>query len=164
MFKLRVGSLSEAQGSMDHCTKVIGIVNPFALVQPSKKYHIQRCHDIVAEDPPYVLPKIEQFAEIIDFAADFTDDDVVMVHCSAGISRSTATAIMILMLHGADEQEAFGAVYAVRPQMNPNSLIIKFADELLGLDGSLSEYHRNWLKTTKRKPVNFAGQNAYSKL
>jgi len=158
MFKFNVCNYSDSLYSMDNYTKAIGIVDPDEKVTPSEKYHVARCHDIVMQEHPWVAPTIDQFVAIMNFAEDFTDDDVVMIHCSAGISRSTATAILLLMLHGADEEEAFNAVEQNRPNMNPNTLILRFADELLGMDGGLIEYHKQWMAKRVIKPVSFAGQ------
>ena len=60
-----------------------------------------------------------------------------MIHCHAGISRSTAAMAMILAQAFPDESE--GAIVdrlsRIRPQAWPNSRMIGFADELLGRDG-----------------------------
>ena len=158
MFEIRICGIGESVYFMNQYTKVIGIVNPDANVTPTEKYHIERCHDIREELSPWIKPQKEQFQRILEFSKDFTSDDKVLVHCSAGISRSTAVGIMISIQHGLTEDEAFKKVYAVRPHMYPNSLILEYADELLGRDGKLLEYFIDWCKNKKADPVNFAGQ------
>ena len=163
MFDIKICGIGESVYFMDQHTKAIGIVDPGADVVPTEKYHIERCHDIREDLEPWITPQKEQFQRILDFSKDFIDDDKVMVHCSAGISRSTAVGIMILIQHGFTEEEAFAKIYSVRPHMYPNSLILIYADELLGRDGKLVEYFRNWCKNKKADPVNFAGQDNVDK-
>jgi predicted protein tyrosine phosphatase len=64
----------------------------------------------------------------------------VLIHCHAGMSRSTATAAM-LMAQAAPGREAEipDALLAVRPQAWPNSRMIRDADDLLGARGALVE-------------------------
>jgi len=163
MFEIRICGIGESVYFMDQYTKVIGIVNPDANVAPTEKYYIERCHDIREDLPPWITPQKEQFQRILNFSKDFTEDDKIMVHCSAGISRSTAVGVMILIQHGFTEEEAFAKIYSVRPHMYPNSLILIYADELLKRNGKLIEYFRTWCKNKKADPVNFAGQDEVDK-
>jgi len=163
MFDIRICGINESVYFMDQYTKIIGIVNPNTNVVPTEKYHIERCHDIREDLEPWITPQKEQFQRILDFSKDFTVDDKILVHCSAGISRSTAVGVMILIQHGLTEEEAFAKIYSVRPHMYPNSLILLYADELLNRDGKLIEYFRNWCENKKTDPVNFAGQENVDK-
>jgi predicted protein tyrosine phosphatase len=65
----------------------------------------------------------------------------VLVHCEAGVSRSSATAlIMYAYLFGAGrEQEALERVLRQRPIARPNPLMISIADRLMGRGGRLVE-------------------------
>lgn len=65
----------------------------------------------------------------------------LLVHCAAGISRSTATAYVILntILGGGHEKECMQMVYNARPIAMPNSLIVKIADNLLDRKGKMLE-------------------------
>ncbi len=47
--------------------------------------------------------------------------------------------------------------------MNPSSLILSYADELLNKNEKLLEYYRIWSKNKKIDPVNFAGQENVDK-
>lgn len=65
-------------------------------------------------------------------------DSHVLVHCHAGISRSTALAAVLLAQHAPGrEDEAFARVRAVRPQAVPNIHVIQVADEVMGRNGAL---------------------------
>lgn len=50
---------------------------------------------------------------------------IVLVHCEVGISRSTATAQIILEELGLSEQEAIAEVLRVRPQAIPNQYLLQ---------------------------------------
>lgn len=63
----------------------------------------------------------------------------VLIHCEAGISRSTAAALIIYAcwLGQGREHEAMERVIAQRPYAIPNRRMVKLADTLLHLDGQL---------------------------
>ncbi len=62
----------------------------------------------------------------------------VLVHCHAGVSRSTAaTAILLAQDNPGREAEAFAAVARLRPGAWPNARMVDFADDLLERDGRL---------------------------
>ena len=64
--------------------------------------------------------------------------DHLLVHCHAGVSRSTAVAAILLAPdHPGREREAFAEVERLRPRSWPNSLLVRLADESLGRDGAL---------------------------
>ena len=68
-----------------------------------------------------------------------SESGTLLIHCEAGISRSTATALIIYAcwLGRGREDEAMQRVIAQRPYSCPNRRMIALADELLGLDGRL---------------------------
>jgi len=63
----------------------------------------------------------------------------VVIHCQAGISRSTAAAAIFhaVLLGEGREDEAVARVLAAREYANPNRRMIALADELLGREGRL---------------------------
>lgn len=65
----------------------------------------------------------------------------VLIHCEAGVSRSTAAALIIYAcwLGRGREQEAMERVIAQRPIAIPNRRMVKLADRLLQLGGRLLE-------------------------
>ena len=76
---------------------------------------------------------------ILLFSQNFTREDRILMHCRAGVSRSTAIAISILSQHApvGEEKLVVDQVRAIRPLMLPNFLIIKLADEILQRQGKL---------------------------
>lgn len=68
-----------------------------------------------------------------------SQDGVLLVHCEAGVSRSTATALIInaYWLGPGFEDEAMRRLIAQRPYAIPNRRMVALADRILGLDGRL---------------------------
>jgi predicted protein tyrosine phosphatase len=65
----------------------------------------------------------------------------LLIHCQAGISRSSAIAIALMAarLGPGAEEEAVAAVLAVRPEAVPNLALIRLADSFLARGHRLSE-------------------------
>ena len=91
------------------------------------------------EKPHYDLePKAEHVAEVLEWAHDLKEEDRLLVHCFAGISRSTALALAIwIMKHGTDYEAARTWMKSTRSIACPNRLIAFYADEILNCKGKL---------------------------
>ena len=69
----------------------------------------------------------------------------VLVHCWAGVSRSTAAAFALkCQLTGLSEAEALLYVHSVRRQMWPNELIVDLADDALQRRGRMRRALQDW--------------------
>jgi len=98
-------------------------------------------HDAIEAAPEVVLPERTDIEAILAFGRDSGDDlRHLLIHCHAGISRSTAAMAMILaQVFPHEKEEAIvDRLMRIRPQAWPNSRMIEFADELLGREGRLS--------------------------
>lgn len=97
----------------------------------------------IAED--VFAPKEHDIQRLINFLQTIPEDANVLIHCFAGISRSTATALVLLMIknnfNGAIAKQN---LLAIRPQAIPNKLICSLADKILGLSG-----HNSCLEVAK---------------
>ena len=131
---------------MYHATHMISLLDP-GLRPPYNKYmpeHQNRllinCRDVIHEDVSSA-PTEEQVRTVLEFSKDLDDDASLVIHCLAGISRSTAIALAILVQkHGVHKiKECVDSLLDIRPQAYPNPIIIKYADKLLGADGALIE-------------------------
>jgi predicted protein tyrosine phosphatase len=102
---------------------------------------VLRLHDIIDPMPGMIMPEPAHVRSILDFgsAIDPAVPNRLLVHCHMGVSRSTAamTAIMAQAQAGEDEDQLFFTLRQIRPQAWPNSVMIQFADDLLGRDGRL---------------------------
>jgi predicted protein tyrosine phosphatase len=106
----------------------------------------------------YQHPTLQNIENILEFSKTFTDTDKVLIHCHAGVSRSTAIAILVLIQHGMGIKEAFEKVYSIRDCMNPNVMIINYGDELLECNGELSDYYNKWSADNRKEYGRFGGQ------
>lgn len=101
--------------------------------------------DIVVPREDMIMPSRADVERVLAFGRDLTTepDGVghLLVHCHAGVSRSTASLIMILAQARPDRpaREAVEAVVSIRPQAWPNLLMTEMADDILGRKGELVE-------------------------
>jgi predicted protein tyrosine phosphatase len=98
-------------------------------------------HDAIEPEPDIVLPQKADVAAILAFGREVGDDvRHLLIHCHAGVSRSTAAMLMILAqaLPHEKEDAVVDRLMQIRPQAWPNSRMIAFADEQLGRDGRLN--------------------------
>ncbi len=94
------------------------------------------------DDPEYVLATSEDIRKVIDFVPVISQDGGnVLIHCQAGISRSSAVALTVcaVLLGEGKEEEALAHVLEVRSIAVPNLWIVELADEALGREGKLVE-------------------------
>jgi predicted protein tyrosine phosphatase len=105
------------------------------------RLHIAYFHDCSVEEPGRRLPAEDDLRQILTFAADLKPDAHVLIHCWAGISRSTAVAYAILcqFLGPGRESDCIEAILAVRPQAFPNTLIVELADQILERGGAMRQ-------------------------
>ncbi len=92
------------------------------------------------DDPEYVLATAEDIRKVIDFVPLIAQDGGnVLIHCQAGISRSSAVALTVctMLLGAGKEEEALAYVLEARPLAMPNRWIVELADEALGREGKL---------------------------
>jgi len=94
--------------------------------------------------PGTVLATSENLGDILAYSKSFAEEDLVLVHCFAGISRSSATACAILRQHGMDYEDIRKYVQTIRPVAWPNSYLLGIYDELLGCGGELSALLDPW--------------------
>ena len=110
---------------------------------PSLEQHLRiECHDIVTDEvrysEPYVRPTADHVAQIINFARAWDGRGRVLVHCMAGVSRSSAAGLILLAArHPGREREIARLMRERGPWMNPNPLMIRLADDTLHRDGAL---------------------------
>jgi predicted protein tyrosine phosphatase len=87
-----------------------------------------------------VGPTVDDVRRLIRTAQSLAErSGRVVIHCQAGISRSTAAAVIFyaVLLGSGREEEAMARVLAAREFASPNRRMIALADELLELEGRL---------------------------
>ncbi|BAT59010.1 hypothetical protein GJW-30_1_01538 [Variibacter gotjawalensis] len=96
-------------------------------------------HDIAAELEGFNAPGEAHVRELITFVKRWPREKPIVVHCWAGISRSTAAAIITAAALNPDRDER-AIAQAVRdssPTASPNLRLIALADQQLGRKGRL---------------------------
>ncbi len=107
---------------------------------PLRARHNFRFHDDIDAREDRRPPQTEDITRMLEMGKALSADDVshLLVHCWAGMSRSTAIA-MTLMAQASPgrEEEIPAALLVIRQPAWPNSRIIEMADAQLGAGGRL---------------------------
>ena len=97
--------------------------------------------DIVAPIPGQVLPERNHLDELLDFVRAWDRAEPMVIHCYAGVSRSTAAAFIAACALNPlrDEYEAARAIRAASRTATPNARLVALADEALQREGRMNE-------------------------
>ena len=95
--------------------------------------------DISTPIDGYVLPASGHVERLIDFGTGWDRGAPLVVHCYAGISRSTAGAFIAACVLNPkrDERVIARAIRDASPTAQPNLRLVSLADELLGRKGRM---------------------------
>ena len=147
-FRLTICGIPELD---EHCgagvTHVLSILDPdmpdppaFAGFSPHRRLAL-RFHDIIETRPNCLAPQQADVERLLAFGHERIEGSPahLLIHCHAGVSRSTASAALILAQARPDRpaREALEAVSQIRPRAWPNLRILEFGDELLGRNGEI---------------------------
>lgn len=97
-------------------------------------------HDIASDIGDWKAPGRDDAERLVSFLERWDLSAPLLVHCWAGISRSSATAFIAACLHnpGADELSIAQAIRAASPTASPNVRLVGHADDILGRAGRMS--------------------------
>jgi predicted protein tyrosine phosphatase len=98
-------------------------------------------HDVAADTHGLEGPKLRDAERLVSFIREWDQSAPMLIHCWAGISRSTAAAFTALCLLRPGEQESDLAweLREASPSATPNRLIVSQVDGLLGRNGRMSD-------------------------
>lgn len=132
-----------AQGGFTH---VVSILDPeradpedFTAYLPHRRV-LWRFDDTLQPGPGMTVPCERDVRKILKLGEELLAEkaDQLLIHCHAGVSRSTATAVILMAQNNPGrEPEIFQELSRVRPRSWPNSLMVGIADDLLGRGGAL---------------------------
>lgn len=96
-------------------------------------------HDIAEPRDGYLAPSAEQIAQFLRFGLEMNAGQTMLIHCYAGISRSTAAAYILACARLPDRGEAELAelLRQLSPSATPNPLMVALADAALGREGRM---------------------------
>ena len=97
--------------------------------------------DIVEPMPGQVLADATHLENLIAFIHAWDRAEPMVIHCFAGVSRSTAAAFIAAcaLNRSRDEFDIARAIRAASPTASPNPRLIALADEALGRRGRMNE-------------------------
>jgi predicted protein tyrosine phosphatase len=98
-----------------------------------------RLHDITHPLDGHIAPQDDHIAELIRFVRAWPRTTPLVVHCYAGISRSTASAFAAVCALNPDrpETEIANELRLASPTASPNPRIVALADARLGREGRM---------------------------
>jgi predicted protein tyrosine phosphatase len=87
------------------------------------------------------LPGAAHLERLLGFVRAWNRAEPMVIHCFAGVSRSTAAAYIAAcaLEPGRDEFVLAKAIRAASPTASPNSRLVALADEALGRRGRMNE-------------------------
>lgn len=96
-------------------------------------------NDIAEPMEDMVAPDAAAVARILAFGRTWDEAAPMLIHCWAGISRSTATAFVLACERSpaADERGIALALRRAAPHAAPNRRIVALADDLMGRKGRM---------------------------
>lgn len=117
-------------------------------------------HDIHAPCENMVAPGARHVDLLLSFLKRWDPQDTLLIHCRAGIGRSTAAAFIAACLHNpnTDEMEIAAQLRRASPLARPNETIIQIADKALGRRGRMTAAIINtgqnlpWLRVVESEP------------
>jgi predicted protein tyrosine phosphatase len=132
--------------SIQGCRDALGPFDPDMLVSIFSPRHPVRilkseldkhlalcCHDIEEPYPRLQMPRRGSVEYILD-KVKARAPERILIHCTAGLSRSPALAVAVLASQGVEPGEACRAVHEAVPEASPNRAILALAGEIIGLD------------------------------
>ncbi|WP_232792854.1 tyrosine phosphatase family protein [Caulobacter hibisci] len=120
---------------------VVSLLSPTA--EPPEVAAVERLHlsfhDIAEPRAGLVAPDAPLIAQLLTFAETWNGARSLLLHCYAGVSRSTAAAYILAceQLPERDEAELAQALRALSPSATPNALMIALADAALVRNGRM---------------------------
>jgi predicted protein tyrosine phosphatase len=134
-------SMTVAETDASH---LISLINDTTAVErpasiPPERHLFLGMNDIVEPMDGLVLPDDSHVRELLDFVGDWDRTRPMVVHCFAGISRSTAAAFITICALK-PERDEFAIAQAFRKASvyaYPNRRLVTLADTLLEREGRM---------------------------
>ncbi|MGD8828998.1 MAG: hypothetical protein PVF57_00200 [Pseudomonadales bacterium] len=134
---------------MPHYVRELAPVRVISIIQPefqpdrpaslAATHHLRLgVHDISERLPDQILADHADIERLIAFLQDWDPGEgALLTHCYAGVSRSTATALIAATIKTGDPVGSARRLRTAAPHAQPNRRIVVLADEILGLAGAL---------------------------
>ncbi len=128
----------------EHASHLLTLLGPDYMIDAHEAiaadYHLRlTVNDIAEQLPGQIAPQRGHAENVLNFVSAWDREHPMVIHCWAGISRSTA-AMWMSMCKLNPQTSEFDILSAMReraPHIAPNRLLVAYADELLGRDGRM---------------------------
>jgi predicted protein tyrosine phosphatase len=171
-FRITICGLEElaGRGTVD-ATHVLSILDPgWPEPEALRAFDVHRrlrlhFHDVIDPVPDWIAPERWDIELLLAFGRDLDATKAaagealthlhLLVHCHAGVSRSTAAAILLLAQRDPSQpaENAILEVVRQRPRAWPNLRMIEFGDALLSRDGEIvAAVHGHYRMALDREP------------
>jgi predicted protein tyrosine phosphatase len=124
-----------------HVLTVMGnvdqVMRPVSVLEAN---HLKVSMDDITEPMEgYTTPSDVHVEQVLNFVRGWDRKAPMVIHCYAGVSRSTASAFAAACMLNPhrDEMEIAKKLRAASPIASPNRLIVSLADKALGRDGRM---------------------------
>ena len=127
-------------------THVVSAINPWSIpetpsgIEPQNHLKIA-VNDIVEPQPGLVEPTCNHIEELLTFIGHWNASSAMVIHCLAGISRSSAAAFIALCQLNAktDERVVAAQLRAASATATPNSRMVALADKHMQRSGRMRQ-------------------------
>lgn len=165
-FRLVICGLDELE---QHCnadiSHLVSILDPdsaepgiFRLF-PTQERLCLRFHDVIDDHEGMVAPQRDDIDRLLRFGSSLAHSRSargLLVHCHAGLSRSTAAAVLLLAQARPDRspEAAVSEMLELKPKAWPNLRMIELGDQLLVCEGRLVRaVRRHYADMVERFPL-----------
>lgn len=124
-----------------HVVSLLGHdAQPPAFDLPQERRLHLRFNDIAEPKEGLVAPDAAHVAALLAFFGTWDRRSLLLIHCWAGVSRSTAAAFVAASLREGpgSEQALAQRLRAAAPFATPNPLVVSLADDALGRGGAMT--------------------------
>lgn len=146
MPRIHVCSLSRLDATVTECraSHMVSLINGGTQVDrpssiPAERHLFLGFNDIIEPEAGLTPPADEHVEMLLRFVHDWDRSRPMVMHCWAGISRSTAAAFLTLCALAPERSEAeiAAALRASSHSATPNARLVAIADRLLGRKGRM---------------------------
>jgi predicted protein tyrosine phosphatase len=147
MPRIHVCSLAKIEDTVREtgARSMITLINPAYPVARPGDIHIDRhlflsMSDIIEPMDGHTLPGAEHIDELLGFVRRWDQREPLLIHCYAGVSRSTAAAFITACALRPSREEA-GIARLIRersPTATPNARLVALADTVLARSGRMN--------------------------
>jgi predicted protein tyrosine phosphatase len=135
---------AQEQVAFNNAGKAISILSPgsdfpkFETLQ----LHDHLClsfNDVAVQSPGLAAPQSHDMQKLLTFIKSWDKKQPMLIHCWAGVSRSTAAAYIatcMLQPKRAEDELAY-ELRSASPSATPNPMLVALADEALGREGRM---------------------------